>query len=231
MILRTQDIHPETNGTAHSSNSSHRSARTFPISAAASPGPGGGCGGAVRDFRAFRPARKRTGIGGTGRNQRRRAGTIQGRQEQFPEPFHRARHPSGRRRAGYGRGHGNPLRRPRRGASSSPGWPRSGGSARPDRRLHLREGKPGERQASRPDYRGTAGIAAISRPEVRRYAGSGKRAFSQHANVVGLAAECGTRAGGGQRRPAPFAARHRPAEEPLPVHAESRASCSPKPTC
>ena len=157
-------------------------------------------------------------------------GRFKAGKSSFLNHLHRTQHPSGRCRAGYSRGHGNPLRRPRRGTRSSPGWPRSGGSARPDRRLHLREGKPGERQASRSDYRGTAGIATISRPEVRRYAGSRERAFSQHANIVGLAAECGTRVGGGQRRPAPFAARHRPAEEPLPVHAEGRPYCLPKPT-
>ncbi len=49
-------------------------------------------------------------------------------------------------------------------------------------------------------------LRRFPRPEVRRYARSGERAFSQHANIVGLAAECGARVGGGQRRPAPFAA-------------------------
>ena len=114
--------------------------------------------------------------------------------------------------------------------------------AREEARVHHRDGRdpevpldqigayisekenPENAKTGRSDYRRTAGIAPLSRPEVRRYPRSRERAVPQHQNLVELAAECRARVGGGQRRPAAFAARHRPAEEPLPVHAESRGA-------
>ena len=110
--------------------------------------------------------------------------------------------------------------------------------AREEARVHHRDGRDPEipldqiggyiSEKENPENAKQVDLITVELPELRRFRGLKfvdtpglESALSHNTQTsLGLAAECGTRVGGGQRRPAPFAARHRSAEESLPVHAE-----------